>query len=249
MAILCTIGKLHFLFLTPMFQRFNSMVRLCGVSLIAVVAISMLGGCEDDPATSNNNSITVVKPGSGSSFVFSIYEIDSNHVKVPGSDSTETKTVTSTNLSMQGESNVYLIVSSMDTTYFSYQSNGDIKMLSAEAAGDSVVAAWLTLPVGSRAAQSATIFSDTIPIVGYMNIKWSAKHIGTANLTVGSETLATQMIEQTMETTIFSIPTVTKDTMWIAPSIGFIAQQKNFSTSVFGGGGGGSMTLTSYALK
>jgi hypothetical protein len=224
-------------------------MRLCAMTIFAISALSVLGGCDDEPATGNNNSITVVKPGSGSSFVFSKYAIDSNHVKVPGSDSTETKTVISTAGSMQGESNVYQIAGSTDTTYFSYQANGDIKFLSAEKAGDSVVASWLTLPVGSRTAQSATIFSDTLPIFGYMNIKWSAKHIGTANITVGSETVATQMIEQTTETTFLSIPTVTRDTMWIAPAIGFIAQQKNFSSSVFGGGSGESMTLTSYTLK
>jgi len=224
-------------------------MRLFGTSLIAVVAISMLGGCADDPATSNNNSITVVKPGSGSSFVFARYAIDGNHVKVPGTDATETKTVTSTNKNIQGESNVYEIAGSQDTIYFSYQANGDIKMLSAVAAGDSVVASWLTLPVGSRSAQSATIFSDSIPLFGNMNIKWSARHIGAANVTVGSEALATQMIEQTTETTFQSILTVSKDTLWIAPSIGFIAQHKAFSSIASVNGSGEIMTLTSYTLK
>jgi hypothetical protein len=232
-----------------MFQKMNSTMRLCSISLIAAAAITMIGGCADDPATSNN--VTMVKPGAGSTFTFSKYELDDSHAKVPGSESTETKTVTNASMTLQGESNVYMIAGSEDTTYFSYQSNGDIKIFMANI-DDSVAATWLTLPVGSKTAQSSTLFSGSIDILGTpfpMSVKWSAQHIGTGNVSVGSETLATQMIEQKIETTLASAVTISRDTLWIAPSIGFIAKENQFEASALGQGSGESMTLTSYTMK
>jgi hypothetical protein len=205
----------------------------------------------------------------GSSYTFAGYDKDSNGVKKSGTDRTTVAYITDNGLFYAGQSNVREVVEISDTTYFHYESNGDVSIFFKGLEIDTIThdrkgAGWMRLPFGSLLA-GVTLYTlpDTVltrsiagvPVNVHFGMNVSVDYVGAENILVGTETLSTQKVKLTIQVTLKTASatqvTTATDYYSYAPTIGYLAKEEKAQTVTpkSGKDGGSTKVLTQYQLK
>lgn len=189
-------------------------------------------GCGDDPVNPGDNTTSVV-PKSGSIYNYTSYKTV-NGARVNGSDSTYRSSVVANARTFEGKSNVVTFFDGSDSTYLAYESNGDVSLYATNDEGEGM---WMKYPFASKTTFSLPEEVSYIEIGGGIDTvttKITAKHVGTQEVTVGSEKLATQKVE--FELNIAhnwegeSGGSSFKTTFYYAPKIGMFARADEEAT-------------------
>lgn len=140
-------------------------------------------------------------PGPGSTFTYDYSAVDTNGITGPHSDSTYT--VVTNTLAFAGKTNVVEVQNDDGSiSYYHLESNGDISVyvdLSNIPIPIGMSSAWFVIPIGSKVAQSTTLFDSTIqyPYNGStipvaVSITSTSKDIGAATVTIPGHTFPSE---------------------------------------------------------
>ncbi|MDB5033770.1 MAG: hypothetical protein JWQ98_1011 [Chlorobi bacterium] len=248
---------------------FNRIVA--GLTIASAITLSaFVGGCTDTPTSTGGNSTTITPAKQGSTFTSYTYSKDSLGQMQQGSQDTTVSTIAKTGLTIGGKSDVNMAIGvkksgGTDTTYFRYESNGDVSLYfnATDSSGGAppMQTAWITLPFASKTSMNLTIvdtaMSDSTFGAGRFKVTSSAVQTGTENITVGSETLSAEKVQWKFETSatfgLFGIGQSVVSTIWFAPKIGFIARQEQITSEGIPGflsvSGSSYQNLVAYSLK
>ncbi len=192
-----------------------------------LVGIIAFAGCKSS-STSPNGSTAIVIPNAGSYFVSVNLQYDSTGALVESDTSVET--FLQTGLSIHGKTNVVEVVDSSDgsvtdTTYYHYESNGDVSAYENNFGGS---LEWATYPFGSQQSQQLSgdtteqgiseSYAFTISGAGAGSISIAGKEFTTEKITVNGKIIAT----------IFGIPDTLSGNLGteaFAPSLGEIVDE------------------------
>lgn len=220
--------------------------------------IVVIYGCSDSSTNSNTQptpSLSIGQaPKAGSWYKFTDVPIDTNGTLMPGNAYWEIDSVVQSDLTIFGKSNVILVSTTTqlnnvpDSTYFSFESNGDVSMIALNSGSIN----WLTLPFASK---TLTIhYTDTI-INGIQAITADTiENIGTETFFVNGAQLTASKIRLSTYSKSVILGTeyvlYSTSTMGFCSSIGYfihlnIAPQKIGQFSLTGD----DLTLVSYVVK
>ena len=226
--------------------------------LLGVLTLTALtaAGCGDDPASPGGPTTTSVIPKTGSVYNYASYKtVEGN--KVSGSDSTYKFTTTANAAAFQGKSNVVTFNDGSDETRVAYEANGDVSLWAVNNEGEGT---WMTYPFVSKTPFSLpveTVYAELPSGIDTITTSITAKHVGTQEITVGSEKFATQKVEFALSMAHHwngnSGGSIFKTTFYYAPKIGmFVRTDEETVINEFDGSTsheGEIRTLTSYTLK
>jgi hypothetical protein len=234
-----------------------SQMRTIGV----IVLVILLGACAKDSTPVGPDTVTYSPPKAGSTFRYDTYSTDTTaSLPIEGSHDTTLHTVLQSGMSFAGKTNVTMISTVnkyyTDTTYISYESNGDISVLNPFNLEQNE---WVIMPVGSKTSTSIVLFDTTNIVSGVSNrnkISAEISNAGTENLTVNGKTIS---IIKLKSATIFATTKagVTSSVpgekfTYFAPSLGYIVKTNQpVQVSPFGGKKqeGSVEMLLDYTLK
>lgn len=235
------------------------MFRTSLSSLLAASAILVAGCSSDNPVNDPGNTThTVPKPGS--SYTFKGYSVDSNNVKIQGTDQTIIWTVTDNNLSHNGKTGLVKIVNGTKVGLMSYAANGDLIGTTGDAGGGVMGSMWVTYPFGSKTTFVYPTI-DTVIVEGgepsHVRFSGTVTYLGEEDVVVNGQTLRAQKVldKYTQSTEEDGVPAVTveaENTLWYSPKVGYFVKQKSVAATIFGGTGFRSRIvadLTDYSLK
>ncbi|MEO5930708.1 MAG: hypothetical protein ABIR47_12300 [Candidatus Kapaibacterium sp.] len=244
---------------------------IAGLTVASAITLSALvGGCTDTPASPSGNSTTITPAKQGSTFTSYEYSKDSLGQVEQGSQDTVVSTIAKTGLTIGGKSDVNMMIGvkksgETDTTYFRYESNGDLSLYfdASDSSSDTppIQAAWIALPFASKTPMNVTLVdtatSDSTLGAGRFTVTSSAVQTGTENITVGSETLSAEKVQWKFDISskfgLFGLAQSVTSTMWFAPKIGFIVKQEQITSAGIPGflsvSGSSYQNLVSYSLK
>lgn len=238
--------------------------RTSTLALLPILA--MLAGC----STPDAPDPLIKSPGTGSSFTYKSHLKDSTGQKDPKSEQTLLNTVGPTGLTYEGKSNVVSFIEGVDTSYVVYEGNGDVTAYQPELTLPSpqmpfliIPGRWVTFPFGTKNPVAVPGYSTTttlpmIPVPVTINVTGTTSYIGTENLQIGTETIATQKglltINSTVSSLIASGPVTSIDTFWFAQKLGVFVKEDGLDVGkipVYADGilGGRFRMLMSYSLK
>jgi hypothetical protein len=234
-------------------KSFGTIARNYLLGAVALVAFTA-AGCGDDPAGPDTTTSAV--PKSGSVYNYTSYKTE-NGQKVSGSDSTYRFAVALDASTYAGKNNVVTFTDGSDTTRVAYEANGDLALYAVDDEGQG---RWINYPFGSKtpfALPVETFYAELPNGVDTITMAITAKHVGTADVMVGSEKLATRKVDfefamnhrwngQTGGNSF-------KTTFYYAPKIGMFARvDENNTNTEFDGTvtrDGEVRTLVNYTLK
>lgn len=203
---------------------------LTGLTLLGL----SIAGCKSDSIT-DPPGVTVTIPKVGSSFTVQTFGRDRSGAKVAGTEDTVTATVTATDGSFYGRQNVVIVSppSGGDDFMLIHEPNGDVSVISAHSNGSTdfqftMPQQWIRLPFGSKQGGLLRSYDTTATsgsLSGGLTHRTSVGYLGSEELTLGGEKLATHKVRVTTNWTAThgsSSETVeVKETFWFAPKIGF----------------------------
>jgi hypothetical protein len=235
-------------------KSFGTVARHLLLGVLTLTALTA-AGCGDDPASPGTTTTSVV-PKTGSVYNYSSYKT-ANGNRVAGSDSTYRFSTIADAASFQGKSNVVTFNDGSDDTHVAYEANGDLALWAVNEEGEGT---WMSYPFGSRtpfALPVETVYADLGGSIDTITTSITAKHVGTQEITVGSEKFATQKVEFVISMSHHfsgvSGGSVFKTTFYYAPKIGmFVRTDEETVINEFDGTTsreGEIRTLTSYTLK
>ncbi|HEY3876340.1 MAG TPA: hypothetical protein VGM92_12765 [Candidatus Kapabacteria bacterium] len=218
---------------------------------------ALLASCSRDASTSPPAS-EFVQAKAGSTFTFDEYSTDSTNAIIPGARDTMVSTVLRTDSSIDIKSNVLFVEekrgSARDTAYYAYESNGNLSIYVNPS--DPTLPFWETLPTGTG---TTIVRATTYSLIGFdttvVNDSTVSSLIGTESITVkGAPLSVKKMLLSFRHATTNSgvtMESVLDETIYYAPSLGFIAKTSVPSRpDPFGGWiDGGVQTLMDYDLK
>lgn len=226
--------------------------------LLFLAAALVIASCSNttDP-TPEAPSMKV--PGVGSTFTFDAYGTDDKDAKIPGTDSAFTESVVATNLSYEGKTGVWAVVSeSSDTTFFCYDTNKDL--LGYIGGGNDPLFGglkWLRLPITTGSAITDTVVStqdfNGIPVELVAVI--TRNRVGDDQATVGTESIKTIKLALNYNLTVKALGQVVdqstmSSTLWYAPSLGAMIRRVTPANTRDGEVEPGTVEmLKSYSLK
>ncbi|MFI5263419.1 MAG: hypothetical protein ACHQM6_02780, partial [Candidatus Kapaibacterium sp.] len=164
--------------------------------LIAISLTIFIASCSSSSSPNSNNSTgsNIVHPKLGSIFTDSAYTRDTSFNVVPQSGMVIVYTLTDTNFSIAGKTNVFEFASNFDTIFLHYESNGDVSNYSTFGIGALVVGKeWVTLPTQSQGTIPITPI-DTFFLIDTVQITGSAKGTGTETETIGTHSVSASKI-------------------------------------------------------
>ncbi|MEO5930274.1 MAG: hypothetical protein ABIR47_10115 [Candidatus Kapaibacterium sp.] len=241
--------------------------QLTAMFIAAATAITMAGCGTTDPQAP---LITTPKVGSG--YTFENYQKDSTGHIDQSTKTVSTSSVTSVNTAVLGKTDVVRYMEGVDTMDLHFQANGDVDMRQPALILPSpalpyinIPSRWVVLPYGSKAlttipGMDTTISIPMIPLPIAVKATGNVVYIGTEDLKVGTNTVATQKALMTINVSfnalILNGTVVSTDTLWFAPKLGMIVkddglQQGNLPAQLGGNGilGGTYRILTDFSLK
>jgi hypothetical protein len=247
--------------------------------LMLGASIAIFTGCSTDVPEP-----LIHTPSVGSMFLFDNYNTDSAGTKIDVSETQTTRTILNTNAKVGDTSGVVQFLEAPDTISMKYEPNGDVRLLQPATSFPNadfpiptnfgfpsihVPARWVTFGLGSKAQQPVTGFDTTvsvdltgsgtlIPVV--IHATGNTSYIGTEDLTVGSEKIATQkgLLTVNVQLTAFILSgsITTTDTVWFAPKLGMFIKDVATTNAVVpsqigtsGPQGGKVSVMTGYAMK
>lgn len=239
----------------PTVRMFRSSIA----SLLAASAI-LVAGCSGDNPVDNPGNSTHSVPKPGSSYTFKGYSVDSNNVKIQGTDQTIIWTVTDNNLSHNGKTGLVKIVNGTKVGYMSYAANGDLIGTTGDAGGGMIGSMWVTYPFGSKTTFTYPALDSVIVQGGEQSrVRFSGTvtYLGEEDVTVNGQTVRAQKVldKYTQSTEKDGVPTVTveaENTLWYSPTVGYFVKQKSVAATIFGTTGFRSRIvadLAGYSLK
>ena len=204
-------------------------VRLPFLSFLAVlVAAATLSSCTSKTTSVNGppGTSTFGIPGAGSFFTVQNSTTDSNGILTVNDPSTDF--VVKSGLSINGKTNVVLVVSSpsSDTNYLHYESNGDVSTYAPNNGFSLTASGWLTYPFGS---QTTTTFThDTVDGNGFaVHDAFTIAGSGTGIDTIKGKTFVVQ--KATISSTETSKGVTSTGLLIIldyAPSLGYVVKSE-----------------------
>ncbi len=248
------------------------------VLIPALLGAFIAGCCPDEPG---EPLIRVPKPGSGFSYTY--YSTDSNGRKIDATVETVSRHVIANGVTVMGRENAVQYLEDGDTISLHYEADGDASYLQAPISypGDefpsmpglpipniTIPARWITFAFGSKVPQEIPDYDTTImvpfnglPVPVSIDAEGSTSYIGTEDISVSGETIATQKGLLTVNVT-FTVPllgggNVTSiDTIWFAPKLGMFvkdvgSRRGNFPAQLGGARklNGSFNALTGYVMK
>lgn len=236
---------------------------------IAAATAITIAGCSSAP---QEPLITTPKVGSG--YTFENYQKDSTGHVDQSTKQVTTSSVTSVNTAVLGKTDVVRYMEGPDTMDLHFQSNGDVDMRQPALILPSpalpyitIPSRWVVLPYGTKALTTipgldTTISIPIIPLPIPLKATGNVVYIGTEDLKIAGNTVATQKALMTVKVTfsalIYSGVVTATDTLWFAPKLGMIVkddglqeQQGNLPAQLGGNGiiGGTYRLLTDFSLK
>ncbi len=226
--------------------RKNIKNEIPGILIAVFFAISFASCSSSTTPSSNNNNTTgssTIHPKLGSTFTDSSYTRDTSLNPVPSSGSVIVYTLTDTNFSIGGKTNIFKFTSTSDTILLHYESNGDFSNYTTFGIGSLVVGQeWVTLPSQSQGTIPITPFStfffiDTIQVTG------SASGTGTETEMIGTHSLnaSKTLLNADAYAITLKVHTLASGNTAFAPALGFpthfdITTKGNFSGTSLNGG-------------
>jgi hypothetical protein len=204
--------------------------RLIAGALLLLVAIPGIPGCTsgemlDDPQL---NGVTWRKPKTGSTFTYDVSLTDSTGHAFAGH--TQIDTVVAHDTTLRGIDGQVMFKQLFKPDYsgwlVDYRANGDIAIATHDEIGRPIP--YRVYPIGSRqpVIRAPWSISDGHGNVSISMAGGTTSYLGSEQIWVGSETLAThKVLEVTDDTTGDGVPYRMFDTLWFAPSIGTLARR------------------------
>ncbi|GEM_PF-1545961 len=215
--------------------------------------------------TSGGGGGTGNAPGPGSTFTFDTWQVDTNGIAGPHSDSTYT--IVSNSLTIHGKSNVMAVRGpSGDVTYYHVESNGDLSVyvdFSNISANGIPVSAflssnWFVIPLGSRSAINQTLMDTSITYNGFpvqLTITEAGSYLGSPTVMAAGKSFATAMGSLKFSGKIsglgglLSITNSLAFDIWYSRTLGFYPERQDVNTSSGGLGQSAQTTSSNYLLK
>lgn len=235
------------------------MFRTSLSSLLAASAI-LVAGCSGDNPVDNPGNTAHSVPKPGSTYTFKGHSVDSNNVKIPGTDQAIIWTVTDNNISHNGKTGLVKIVNGTKVGLLSYAANGDLVGTSGDAGSGVLGSMWVTYPFGSKTTFAYPTL-DSVMVQGgeqsRVRFSGTVTYLGEEDVVVNGQTFRAQKVldKYTQSTEKEGVPTVTveaENTLWYSPKVGYFVKQKTVAATIFGTAGFRSRIvadLTDYSLK
>jgi|GEM_PF-2385305 len=244
------------------------MLSSSSIRLLAILATTIvIAGCSNSSEPTPPAPL-ITTPKVGSTYTIDSYEKDSLGRMVPGSFQTTIRTITSTNATVEGKSNVVQYTDGDETTSLHFETNGDVAFFQpATSSGDqmpaglpveipdfTIPARWVTFGYGSKAPMTIPSFDTTLmidagvfPLPVNLTATGTTSYIGTENLTTTSGVVATQKgllsVTVNFSSLIASGSFKTVDTIWFAPNLGMFVKDDGSTTATLPDAFGGNQNL------
>jgi hypothetical protein len=236
----------------------KSLTGILSGLLIATSLTMFISSCSSSssPASNNtnNSNSSIVHPKLGSTFTDSSYTRDTSLNPIPKTGTVIVYTLTDTNFSIGGKTNVFEYTSTSDTVYLHYESNGDFSNYATFGISTLMVGQeWVTLPSQSQGTIPLTSFSSVL-VADTIQVSGSAKGTGSEVDNIGTQAVNasnTSLSVQAYAPQLLATTTGFVNTSF-APSLGFLTHYDVSTHGVFYGfnlSGGIHRFLISYNLK
>ncbi|HEX5316960.1 MAG TPA: hypothetical protein VFX22_09955 [Candidatus Kapabacteria bacterium] len=129
------------------------------IAIVSMLIVFTSCKSSTSPNTGNSNS-ALTPPGVSSTLVYHIFEIDPTGAKVPGTDTIlDRDTVIAIGIAQDGKSNVLQLkglefLPRFFSTFWNYDSNGDISYYNDEQGQPYYYSGWITVPLASKGKTS-----------------------------------------------------------------------------------------------
>lgn len=255
----------------------STLAALLGVCTLAF----SLSGCDCGTEPFKVPAVTLPKVGAAYNYVN--YSKDTLGARVDASQTFSTRTVIANNATVAGKTGVVQYVEGTDTASMHFETNGDVQVLQPAMTFPNdqfsappglpfptinIAARWVMFGYGSKAQNtvppydtSVTVQVPGLPIPVAVNIKMNGttSYIGTEDIMVNAEKIATQKglltVNTSFVTLLGTIKVTTTDTLWFSQKLGIFVKDDGLSTAEmpaqFGRSGivGGTLsTLTGYTI-